>query len=398
LIVTPIARIPRVALSLSVVALFGSLTAPATLYAAFEIADVTDAGDDGFQGYTRVWLAYGDNAITAEEWDTYEPSPGYIRNTARNLEFNDENTLSSPGLPEPDIEVETIDGYTWKFIAQTQSAMWPYTETAFPGTINAYHAAFATVTPPAGTIRFSSNEKNQEMIWWAREGNSPEGSLIQRYFITDEWGNRYIMGTTGVENDADIATSFNSTVLPQGWTKSIGNLAENLILAPAYGAGDQAHFNLFRESADNAFFQFEWGVSGSSVAAQIAGMPIWGGPASDAILGRVGDDNLIHGAEGDDVISALGNNDDIYGDIGTDTVVLQGLLSDYQVLGWAEQGAELRLFGFGVTKSLRDTEFLRFSDGSMIATSAVPEPSTYAMALAGLACGGYTMWRRRRRA
>ena len=29
---------------------------------------------------------------------------------------------------------------------------------------------------------------------------------------------------------------------------------------------------------------------------------------------------------------------------------------------------------------------------------AVPEPSTYAMALAGLACGGYSMWRRRKRA
>jgi hypothetical protein len=28
----------------------------------------------------------------------------------------------------------------------------------------------------------------------------------------------------------------------------------------------------------------------------------------------------------------------------------------------------------------------------------VPEPSTYAMALAGLACGGYSMWRRRKRA
>jgi hypothetical protein len=31
-------------------------------------------------------------------------------------------------------------------------------------------------------------------------------------------------------------------------------------------------------------------------------------------------------------------------------------------------------------------------------TVAVPEPSTYAMALAGLACGGYSMWRRRTRA
>jgi hypothetical protein len=28
--------------------------------------------------------------------------------------------------------------------------------------------------------------------------------------------------------------------------------------------------------------------------------------------------------------------------------------------------------------------------------SVVPEPSTYAMAVAGLACGGWQMWRRRR--
>jgi formylglycine-generating enzyme required for sulfatase activity len=32
----------------------------------------------------------------------------------------------------------------------------------------------------------------------------------------------------------------------------------------------------------------------------------------------------------------------------------------------------------------------------LAAPVAVPEPSTYAMALAGLACGGYTMFRRRR--
>lgn len=30
--------------------------------------------------------------------------------------------------------------------------------------------------------------------------------------------------------------------------------------------------------------------------------------------------------------------------------------------------------------------------------AAVPEPSTTAMALAGLACGGYSMWWRRKRA
>ena len=36
--------------------------------------------------------------------------------------------------------------------------------------------------------------------------------------------------------------------------------------------------------------------------------------------------------------------------------------------------------------------------GWTIAVAPVPEPSTYAMALAGLACGGFSMWRRRRAA
>jgi fibronectin-binding autotransporter adhesin len=35
-------------------------------------------------------------------------------------------------------------------------------------------------------------------------------------------------------------------------------------------------------------------------------------------------------------------------------------------------------------------------DTGFISITAVPEPSTYAMALAGLACGGWQMWRRRR--
>ena len=38
-----------------------------------------------------------------------------------------------------------------------------------------------------------------------------------------------------------------------------------------------------------------------------------------------------------------------------------------------------------------------FSQNLYMKATAVPEPSTCAMALAGLACGGYTMFRRRKR-
>lgn len=36
--------------------------------------------------------------------------------------------------------------------------------------------------------------------------------------------------------------------------------------------------------------------------------------------------------------------------------------------------------------------------GAVLTFTAVPEPSSYAVALAGLTCGGYSLWRRRKRA
>jgi len=341
--------------------------------AGFEIADLTQAGLDDFRGYTRVYIDYGENPMTAEEWDEYTPSPGYLKNTPRNAEFNEENTFSSPGMPTPDVQITTIDGYTWKFIAQTQSAMWIYNSELFPDTLNAYEAAFATVTPPAGVIKFSSNEKNQEMIFWARAGNDPEETQIKRYYITDEWGNKYILGASGAPDDTNLDYYVDLAVLPEGWTKSSGFLDENLSLLPAYGRGDQAHFNLFRDSGDNTYFQLEWGETGNSIAAQIESMPIWGGSTNDVILGRAGDDNLIHGAGGDDIIFALGNNDIIYGDAGIDTVVFQGLYSEYSILSWADGGATMSLFGFGFTKHLYDVEYLQF-DNLTLSTSSIPEP------------------------
>ncbi len=54
----------------------------------------------------------------------------------------------------------------------------------------------------------------------------------------------------------------------------------------------------------------------------------------------------------------------------------------------------------GVSQSI---DFTAASGGSgpminAFQVRAVPEPATYAMALAGLACGGYSIWRRRKRA
>jgi len=59
-------------------------------------------------------------------------------------------------------------------------------------------------------------------------------------------------------------------------------------------------------------------------------------------------------------------------------------------------------YAFDLSSSIRhpsDPWHEYFSIGFRLASPvAVPEPSTYAMALAGLACGGYSMFRRRKRA
>jgi hypothetical protein len=42
------------------------------------------------------------------------------------------------------------------------------------------------------------------------------------------------------------------------------------------------------------------------------------------------------------------------------------------------------------------TIYAATSGGLSVGVVAVPEPSTYVMSLAGLACGGYSLFRRRR--
>lgn len=359
-------------------ALLLGLVAPAAR-AAYEIADLSGVGSD-FTGYTKVYIAYGSNPITTDEqWAAYTPPDGFLKNTERNGEFNAETTFSSPGQPAPAITLYTDPaGYTWKFIAQTQSAMWPYTSDTNP-----YQQAATTTTPPAGTVKYSSNEKNQEMVFWAHENNDPAGAPILRYYITDQWGNDYILGASGAATDADIPATFDAAILPDGWTKHTGYLNDTLSLLPAYGAGNQAHYNLFRESADNTFFQITWSTSGDTLANHIAGMPIWGGSTSDTILGRPGDDNLIYGAEGDDHIHALGNNDTIFADTGIDTIILPGLFADYTLLDDQNSGAYLVLGTGAYQKTIYDAEFLQFDDITL-STAAVPEPAPLALAALGL--------------
>jgi autotransporter-associated beta strand protein len=70
-------------------------------------------------------------------------------------------------------------------------------------------------------------------------------------------------------------------------------------------------------------------------------------------------------------------------------VVLNAAGGEYDGLTFTGTG------GVWTSTMTRNNQYLEFttSTGDLV---VVPEPSTYAMALAGLACGGWQMWRRRR--
>jgi len=67
--------------------------------------------------------------------------------------------------------------------------------------------------------------------------------------------------------------------------------------------------------------------------------------------------------------------------------------------GWQGGSWNSIVNGFYVSSSAGSTALASNENSDFgFRLAAVPEPSTYAMALAGLACGGFSMWRRRRRA
>lgn len=297
--------------------------------------------------------------ISDEDWPGYTPPAGYLKNTTRNLQFNESEFLGSPGTPGQTSYIQTGDGYTWAAMSSAINAMWPYNSADYDGqaAINAYYAGNLVTTPDPGVVKVTANYKAQNMKFWAREGGEASGALLDRYLVTDQWGNTYIMHASGQLDQSQVGAAFDAAVLPEGWTKQVIQLEEDLILNPATSSTGLYHYLVFRDSADNTYHQIGWGAEGINLATQVAGMPIWGGTTNDLLLIRDGHDSLI------------------YGGGGIDTVRLDGLFSDWFVTTFANDGAFVELFRDGRMVSLYDIAFLQFDDLTLAVTT-IPEPAT----------------------
>lgn len=269
----------------------------------------------------------GDTEIPEAVWEAgYEPPSPYVANTTRNLQFNQSHFIASPGAPDGTTTyVTTSDGYTWASMSQAINAMWPYNAADYSGLsgINAFYAGNLVTTPADGVVKVTANYKAQDMKFWANEGGAPSDDEmavpLTRYFVTDQWGNEYIMHASGQDDPDAVAAAFDAAVLPAGWSKSVRTLTEDLILNPAEGSDGSYHYLVFRDSADNTYHQVSWS-GGGSLAGQVEGMPIWGGQTSDILSGDADGarDDFIHAAGGADHVFAGNGSDTVWGDAGAD--------------------------------------------------------------------------------
>lgn len=286
----------------------------------FEIADLRGLGAD-YKGQMVVYLASGDNPITEEAWATYTPDPGFILNTPRQPKFDTLNVLGSPFQPTGSFTTITdSQGFTWLAVAAVENRVWPFDADDYAGhsppITSSAQAGFLVPTPLPGTIQYNGNDKNHENIYRAEDS---EGNPQVQYFVTDPWGNVYILKSVNAANDTpeEIAAAVAAAALPEGWTKSSGYLDKDTTYLPAW-SGDVAHANEFRDSADSAWMQIVWGKKGYTLAAKIGdGLEIWGGETDDLVKGNP-EDNIIHGAGGDDLIFGWRGDDLITGDAGND--------------------------------------------------------------------------------
>jgi Ca2+-binding RTX toxin-like protein len=299
----------------------------------YEIAYTGNLGKD-LTGKLVVYLDADPNPMTAEAWATYVPPAGYSLNTPRTTCFDVLDLLGSPDVPAGQYTpLTTSDGYTWISVAALARSVYPYLPLTVDGvTLSPQQIAYSLSTPPPGVIIVDSNDKNHSNTHWGLDG-AHAGAAHLQYFIMDPWDNKYILKSVNSKYDTPekFAEAVAAAVLPKGWVKLAPEFfRQDVAYTPIYsGLNDSlAHANEFRDSADSAWTQIEWGAAGITLNAMTAGgLPIWGGQGGGRLLGNE-QSNVIYGGQGADSIFGLTGDDAIYAG-GSYDVIDGGLGSNF---------------------------------------------------------------------
>lgn len=291
--------------------------------AKIEIFDATKLNYAGFGpigvyvniGYEP--LPEGYKTLPDSQFDSYEPDPGYLKNTGLRTPLFTGGFLSSPLLADGSYEyLVDSQGYSWLYNTFNYMAVSPFRRELYPAGITRYSAALYA-PPPEGSIQIIVNDKNQSQTFAAKNEN---GSAIDYYFATDENGNKFILGSIDAAYAEDPSVPFGDAVFPSGWIKSVETLDVDLTIYPAYSDGNRRIYNQFRDNLTNNYFQISFAANGKGIAREVPGFALVGGNENDRIIGTSLSEEL-YGARGDDTLIGVEGNDRIWGDDGDDLLI-----------------------------------------------------------------------------
>lgn len=337
----------------------------------YEVAYIGDIGSN-YQGNVYVYIDYGSNPITTdEEFSNFNCGESWIRNTPRNATFDYANTLGSPMAASGPLTPYTdCQGHTWGLIVVNQSYNWPFESSAYPAPIpvDGWQAGQTSSYVPPGEIKYSNINKNQFYLFTK---NNQAGEAILRHFITDTWGNIYIMKSTNFADTTpeEITRAFESAVLPIGFKKTSIYLTQDLYSMPAYNYYGNATypsslFMDFRDSADNAYSMIYWSGNGNSIPQQVQPtgiLPLFTTEKGGRLNGTDTDDQMW-GSFGNDVFYPYSGNDTIDGGLGENTVVFVLASSVYAI---STSDGITTVSGPDGVKTLSNIQYLQFSDKSI---------------------------------
>jgi hypothetical protein len=299
------------------------------MVAKAEIFDISSLNAAGY-GKITVYINSGNepypqnyNPLPDTEFESYIPDPGFVKNTGLRTPLFKGGFLSSPLLRDDDFQyIKDSQGYTWLYITFNYMAIEPFDRSLYPKGITRYSAAIYA-PPPAGSIQVIINDKNQPQTFASKDSN---GHSINHYFATDKHGNKFILGSIDSAYADDPSIPFEQAILPEGWTKSVEILNEDITIYPSYGDDNRRNYNQFRDNYTNNYFQVDFASNGKGIARGIPGLALVGGNEDNLITGtRL--DETIYGAKGNDKLIGRGGNDQIWGDDGND-IIIGGLGAD----------------------------------------------------------------------
>jgi hypothetical protein len=298
------------------------------LEVAHEVIDIGPVQEDP-KNAVNTYKSGGDNEISDEAWPDYEPPDPWVKNSTRNLQFQMSQFIASPGAEICETVYETTsDGYTWGSMSSAINAMWPYDNRKaypLPANLGPYFGGNYALTPLGTDVKLTANYKAQNMEFWVTETDEPDGEKILRFYVIDQFGNKYIAHATSADSPEALEAAFDAVTLPEGWKKEKSFLKEDFTIRPAEGSDGSFYYLVLRDSADIGYHQITWSKTGQ-IAALVPDFPIWGGQKADVLYGYSGKApstrNIIHGGAGNDRLIPGALSYDLWGDAGRDTAEL----------------------------------------------------------------------------